>query len=139
MYWILNVLEDAHPVKICFSDRRSAEDFSLLINTYEDDSGAGNGYSAYWPDYKKRKILPHFWRPAESTAEIDVGHVRWMLWSIYAAHAAELPGDADDLFSVATAGDALAFSLKELPPRVRPVVGEMYRIPRSLSGHAHQR
>ena len=133
MYAILNVLKDGRPTKLCFANKKSAESFLLLVNTYEDDSGAGNGYSAYWPDYIKRNVLPSFFRPRGSVTELYIGLIEAMLWSIYMARAGVPPKELKETFSAAYTGKGIVFSLKELPPRIRPTAGDMYRIPRSLS------
>ena len=133
MYAIVHVLKDMEPVTLCFSNKKSAENFLTLVNTYEDDSGAGNGYSAYWPNYDKRKIQSRFWRPPESVAKLDTVMVKEMLWSIYSARAAASPEDMEKKFFISCTCLAIAFSLEELPPRIRPTAGDMYRVPRSLS------
>ncbi|MCK9352517.1 MAG: hypothetical protein M0P76_07105 [Candidatus Pacebacteria bacterium] len=120
------------PVKLCFADKKSAKSFLMLVNTYEDDSGAGNGYSAYWPNYDKRKIWLS-WKPDNSVMEIDSEFVEHMLCRIYLAHSADFPEEMKEKFSVTHTNKGIVFSMEKLPPRIRPTVGDMYRIPRSLS------
>jgi len=133
VYAILHVLKDMKPVKLCFVDKKSAESFLVLVNTYEDDSGAGNGYSAYWPNYDKRKISLSFWQPNKSVMEINSEFVEHMLRSIYLAHAVNVPEEMKEEFSITHTNKGIVFSMEELPPRIRPTVGDMYRIPKSLS------
>jgi len=133
MYAILNVLKDMKPVVLCFSNKKSAENFLVLVNTYEDDSGAGNGHSAYWPNYDNQRIQLRFWQPSGSLSKLNVAMVEGMLWRIYSARDAAPPDDMEKKFSIRCTDKAITFSLEELPPRIRPTVGDMYRIPRSLS------
>lgn len=133
MYAILHVLKDARPIMLCFFDRKSAESFKELVDTYEDESGAGNGYSAYWPNYKKREILPSVFRSSEWVTELDTNMVVRMLWSLFQARAADVTGGMRGEFSIGASNGAITFSMGKLPPRTRPTVGDMYRIPRSLS------
>ncbi len=133
MYAIVSVLKNMRPITLCFSDQKSAEDFLTLVNVYEDDSGAGNGYSAYWPDYRKRGVLLKRFRPFRAVKELDGEMVDDMLRHIYRARAVSFLGDMKALFSIKRARRAIAFSLRELPPRLHPTTGDMYRIPRSLS------
>jgi hypothetical protein len=133
MYAILNVLKYMRPIELCFSDHESAKAFLALVDIYEDDSGSGNGYSAYWPNNAKRKVSRRFFYPFGSTKRLDDKVVEYMLRSIYVARAANFPEDMKGKFSIEHAKGAIVFSLEKLPLRVRPTVGDMYRIPRSLS------
>lgn len=133
MYAIVNVLKNMRPVALIFADEKGAESFLAFVNAYEDDSGAGNGYSAYWPNYGKREVLTRTFRPFGSAKELDPEMVEDMLRSVYRARAATFLGDMKTLFSIERVRRAIAFSMRELPPRVRPTTGDMYRIPRSLS------
>lgn len=133
MYFILSVLKDMRQLSLCFTNRKSAASFSTLVNIYEDDSGAGNGYSAYWPDYGNEKISLRLWKPRRSVSEIDPELVRSMLHSIYLSRNVDIPDDLSERISIGTEGQGILFSMNALPPRMQPAVGDMYRIPRSLS------
>ncbi len=133
MYAVLHVLKDAVPAALCFSNNKSAASFKELVDTYEDESGAGNGYTAYWPDYEKRKILPSIFRASQWVTELDAEMVARMLWSLFKARAADTTQGMRGEFSIGISNGAILFSIGKLPPRIRPTVGDMYRVPRSLS------
>ena len=133
--YILKVLVDMRPERLCFKSKKDAQAFCLFAQTYYDDSGAGNGYGAYWVDLKRK---PH-WRPfvpANAITELDVRLVGGMLWSILSARlATEKPEPI--AYACGVKDGCITFSVDQLPPRQKPSVGDMYRIPRSMMRADH--
>ena len=125
----LDIVADGRNQTLCFASKKDAVDFSEFTKIYVDDSGAGNGYGAYWlwldaqPYYRP-------YRKQNSVCLLNLKLVSAMLWSILSARLA-ISNPATIGFSQGSTGEAVTFSVDSLPPRLRPSVGDMYRIPRS--------
>ena len=118
MFAILEALENAIKKTLCFRSIEDAERFKSFVNTYMEESGAGNGYGAYWVNFNAKivqvlEILDSF------TTEINDNYIESMMESIIAERLAGLDQDYK------TGG--IIFSVSPLPPRQRPKAGDMFR------------
>lgn len=46
--YTLKAFADGRPVILTFETKKDAKKFKRFVNTYMEESGAGNGYGAYW-------------------------------------------------------------------------------------------
>ena len=46
--YMIEALENSRPIDFVFADRQQAQDFIDFVLMYVGESGAGNGYDAYW-------------------------------------------------------------------------------------------
>lgn len=136
MYAIVPVLEDAHPVELVFVDEQNAKNFIDFVKTYISESGAGNGYGAYW--YCKNNEI-RFCRKPVGKGELHAGIIRAMAWEIDRARKALSNTHASELEwypMIGRKGGAITFQLDKrmMPRRIRPTAGDLVRI--HLGNHA---
>ncbi len=126
MYATLIVRKDDSYETLCFLSKADAQRFRRFVRTYIDESGAGNGYGAYWivDDEIDQRRVP----PAGSKAALDHDRLKTMLFSILRARTAKNPPDVEVALKAWTVGRAVAFTFGMLPPRQRPGVGDMFRV-----------
>ena len=125
----LDIAADGRKETLRFASKKDAERFTEFVKVYVDDSGAGNGYGAYWVWLDANP----YWRPfivAKSINEINPDFVSSMLHSIVCARTASSNSPTIKWSWEKTDG-GIIFEMEELPARQRPAVGDMYRIPRS--------
>ena len=127
---LLKVIENQERfTTLCFASHEDAKRFKEFGVTYVDESGAGNGYGAYWV-YSDLEIVPCFWIPNNAVTILNTGLVTDMVWSILRARfAVENPPDCVG-YKVGLRNGALTFLIGEFPPKILPTTGDMYRIPR---------
>lgn len=116
MFAILSVLENAREKTLCFASKPDAERFKCFVLTYMEESGAGNGYDAYWVD-PEAKIVQTDSVPDGCQIMLNKKYVDTMLARVREARYA---GDR-------SCDEAIAFDVPLLPDRKRPTKGETFR------------
>jgi hypothetical protein len=116
MLALLEVLENGNKKTLCFASKKNAERFKSFVNTYMEESGAGNGYDSYWV-YRDAKIALVDETSENYCTNLNLEYIESML---------------DAIITARTAGEkhkskAIAFNSPELPPRQRPGKGDMFR------------
>ncbi len=148
----LKILENNKLKSFIFHSLADARRFLDFVNIYYNESGAGNGHSAYWPNYfyipcsrflpfTEGLFIPFCPLPCLATT-IDTEKnmliskmITQMLFSILKVRLAE--NNPDLLVSgypVVNTKQGIEFDVGYLPPREQPQVGDMYRIPRDRFG-----
>lgn len=131
----LDVAKDGSRETLRFASKHDVARFVDFINVYVDDSGAGNGYGSYWMFMAKP-----YWRPyklRDSTTKLDPEIISRMFASILRARLAINDTSQTSqtllqwLWTWSIVDKGIIFRMEPLPPRQRPTVGDMYRIPRS--------
>lgn len=126
---ILGAIEDGNSKGLFFASMEDAERFKAFCNVYLDESGAGNGYGAYWV-YLDSIIIGVTGNPGHST-NIREDLVKYMLDKIVCARTAgEKRGSSVELV-MGTSDNGIKFNVGDLPSRLRPGVGDMFRSLRS--------
>lgn len=160
MKWRLKVVEDMSKVKsLVFCSFADAKRFLDFINVYMDETGCGNGYSAYWPN--RIYILGSRFLPFTEGVIIDskpmpylftINPEKNVIWAnifqqmLYAVLQIRFVGEKNIGSKVSevitlhgvdytTKGIKFTFDVNDLPPCQRPTVGDMYRIPRNRLGN----
>ena len=130
MYIMCCVVDQESTERLCFRTKADADRFRDFVLAYADDSGAGNGYGAYWMWEDEHPYYRPF-IPRNAVTALDVGFVETMLRSLM--HARTTMNQPMPLhYSCGSRGGGITFTLNTLPPRQRPTTGDMYRIPLSL-------
>jgi len=141
MAWKLRVSEDCAKIKtLKFASERDLRNFDSFVHIYFDETGCGNGYSAYWPlraigmdDDKPRKCLPIVLFKKSQLIRFFVEDMIFMILQV--RHAQNDPEMLDICEYLEQTRMGIKFDLGYLPPRKWPEVGDMYRIPRSSFGN----
>jgi len=126
MFAIVQVRKDDSMQDLCFCNRESADRFVEFVKVYIRESGAGNGYGAYWifDDAVGMYERP----PAGAVKELESERIQTMLESILQARTAEdRPSLSVDLL-IGTQDGAISLKIGELPPAQRPTAGDMCRV-----------
>lgn len=132
----LDVATDGRAGTLCFASKNDAVNFADFVKVYVDDSGVGNGYDAYWLNLDAKP----YWRPymlSRSGNELDPEIITKMICRILIARLATddksrfFDAFASFRWSWGQKARGIVFQMDPLPPRQRPTVGDMYRIPRS--------
>lgn len=125
---VLEVLEDGHgPLLLCFATKEDAERFKRFSNIYMSESGAGNGYGAYWCYFDSAiSEVTEVIRLSKTELRRDL--VEDMLSDILRARTAgsQNPPQIDLVFG--QKDGAITFNFGELPPHQNPAVGDMMRV-----------
>ncbi len=129
-YAELEALEDERLKILCFASKADAQRFKQFCNLYIDESGAGNGYGAYWV-YTDTKISRCRKVASRCVIGLDTELIESMLHRILVARTAIGNPQVKVGYVVGIRDGAIFFTIGEFPPRQRPGVGDMYRIPRS--------
>lgn len=131
---LLKALQDGHTVVLRFTTKEDARRFKKFTNTYMEESGAGNGYGAYW-------VLFDMGISKEDTARIcytcreqypivprlNRDLVDSMLAAIMTARLAKRGATMDVALTVGEKDGAITFAIGVLPERQRPKAGDMFR------------
>lgn len=131
MFYV-NVFADGQREKLRFASKRDANAFLAFAKIYVDDSGAGNGYGAYWVYLDEKPSFSPIPLPG-STEELDEKLISQMLSGILAARQASNTPTMIGWSWGKRRGfrGGITFMIDPIPKRQRPAVGDMYRIPRS--------
>lgn len=126
MFATVQVRMDDSMQNLCFCDRESADRFVEFVKVYMNESGAGNGYGAYWIF---DDAVGMYERPsADAVKELESDRLHGMLDAILKARTAEdRPSLSVDLL-IGTRNGAIALEIGELPPAQRPTIGDMCRV-----------
>lgn len=130
MFAILSAIEDGHSITLCFASKKDAEQFKQFANTYMDESGAGNGYGAYWV-YRSSEVIRCDKVPPGSTTRLEQKFINSMTNDILVARTANRNHSAMADISIGIKNKAISFSFGNLPERQRPAVGDMFRTMKS--------
>lgn len=127
MFAIIKALVNANTSDLCFVSKEDAERFKQFVNTYMEESGAGNGYdSAYWvlieADILGCEQIPNF-----CSTTLNEQLLESMLKNIVFARTAGAEIGENVKINIGEKNGALTFSFDELPPRQKPGVGDMFR------------
>lgn len=126
MFATVQVRKDDTMQNLCFCDRESADRFVEFVKVYMNESGAGNGYGAYW--IFDDAIGMYERPPAVAVKELESDRLYSMLGSILRARTAEdRPSLSVDLL-IGTRDGAISLMIGELPPVQRPTAGDMCRV-----------
>ena len=128
MYALIEAVDDGEETKIlCFVSKAGAERFKDFVATYMLESGAGNGYGAYWV-YFDRVITQCDIIPRFASTDLRIDLLRDMLRDILVARTANEKPDIEVDLTIGKEDNAITFCVGELPPRQRPQAGDMFRI-----------
>jgi len=113
-----------------FTTKQGAEAFAHLCHLYQDESGAGNGYGAYW--HLRDSPIAAVDTP-RGNANLDSSRVNYMLESIVSARLAGgevQPLSKDEILKLAVKDGLIEFNFTSanLPPRIIPKAGDLVRI-----------
>lgn len=134
--YVLDLLEDGHSVSLAFGDYESAYQFTVLVMTYVDSTGSGNGYGAYW---LADKTCPQEVEgiPSHTKTKIRYDLVWTMIQNIVSAR---LLGEDAFIFPGTTirhdrsdGAIDFRFNARMLPDILSPEVGDMCRVIRSCA------
>ena len=132
----LKVFKDGKQEILRFISRSSMNAFRHLTTSYMDDSGAGNGYGAYWIMFDEKHFHTHSILD-DTEYLLDAKLVNQMLHSLLCARLAisnpkmiSWNAEAKETNGHGSA-KGIDFKIDEIPPRLVPTVGDMYRIPRT--------
>ncbi len=125
MFAILDALEDARKVTLCFASKADAERFKVFANIYMEESGAGNGYGAYSVMFDEQIVQVDV-IPNGCSTELNTELIDQMLDDIITARKA----------STDTVIEGIVFDDQKLPPQKRPTSGDMFRALRSKGAKA---
>ncbi|NQT49447.1 hypothetical protein HQ571_02005 [Candidatus Kuenenbacteria bacterium] len=122
----LQTLEDGQRKVLCFATAEDAIRFKKFSNMYMEESGAGNGYGAYWVFINAE--INGVTKIEESFAcDLKTNLLNSMRNDIVTARTAgEFSGDDIDI-SVDKKNGALTFQIGNFPERQRPQKGDMFR------------
>lgn len=129
-YAMVNVLEDACHVELLFASESDAQNFLKFVHTYIAESGAGNGYGAYWHFFDDPV---RFVYSKTGTSELQKRLIDAMGVGICRARIAGDPslgpGNIHGKF-FETIDGAIVFNFdpRWLPPRLVPEEGDLARI-----------
>lgn len=134
MFAFVKVLEDAREADLIFADKSHAEHFTRFVHTYIAESGAGNGYGAYW----------HFGDVPTVGVDTKIGKgelradlIRDMAIGICDARKAHPHAWEDGIYklpeyipSFASVNGLILFHFdpNKLPPRLTPEIEDLVRI-----------
>jgi len=131
--YFLQASEDGANKILCFTTKEDAQRFKNFSNMYMEESGAGNGYGAYWV-MRNADIIGVTKTVDIFTFELQNHLLEHMRESIAIARTAgESTGD-DINFSVSNTGRAISFQIDNFPERQRPSKGDMFRNLYSYAG-----
>lgn len=134
MFALVKVLEDAHEVNLLFADKSHAQHFINFVHTYIAESGAGNGYGAYW-HFSNEPIVGVDTKIGKGEIRADL--IKDMATSICDARLAQPSVWQDGIYKLSEYIPSFAvinglilfhFDINKLPPRLRPNVGDLVRI-----------
>lgn len=122
---ILKVLENAIKKTLCFASKEDAERFKSFTNIYMEESGAGNGYEAYWVMFNS-KIVEVDDALDSYDKRVKKSLLSSMMDSIVGTRTA---GKDTSYYPAITVGlnNGITFNIQELPDKQRPGAGDMFR------------
>ena len=144
----LKVLENNTRIKeFIFRSSSDATRFLKFANIYLDESGCGNGYSAYWPYcfyvpgsrflpfssgiYIESKPWPCLFSRKSDGNKLNMDFVQSMLLRVLQVRSiTNEPSQVSFKWKLENKDDGIVFELDNFPAVQRPQVGDMYRIPR---------
>lgn len=143
MFGLVSVFEDANRVQLLFASKRDAKRFIQFVRVYIAESGAGNGYGAYWY-FKGEPIVGVDTKMGKGYLNFDL--IKEMSRSICDARNARRgkmwAGDdvteAEYMPQVGVRDGAITFDFSpdKLPPRIRPRAGDLVRL---VDNEKHER
>jgi hypothetical protein len=110
---------------LCFRSKEDAQRFQAFVEAYMRESGAGNGYGAYW--IFNRDVGFHERPPGGSVSTIDAARVGRMLWRILQARTCVDEPEMSSPRRATSEDGGILFDVGEFPPRQRPAIGDMFR------------
>lgn len=122
---LLKAIEDGVRSTFYFASKQDAERFKEFVNIYMFDSGAGNGYGAYWV-LTDEMIVECDKAPTYAVTEVKNHILLSMLGDILNARTAGEQRNANGRMAGKKNG-GITFNAGELLPRQRPQVGDMFR------------
>lgn len=127
MFATIEVRKDDSLERLCFRSKEDTESFQEFVRIYMNETGAGNGYGAYWIFDLDIGLYERV--PRRSVVELETERVRDMLRAILKARTATAEPDMAQVKLVTgSENGAIVFELGELPPRQRPAVGDMFLV-----------
>lgn len=130
MYAVIQVLENGNRKSLCFYSEKDANSFKSFTNTYMDESGAGNGYGAYWI-FLDSKIIQCDEIPDEVITCLTPELLYGMLDRISFARTADKRTIVRVSLRISMKAGAIEFNVGELPLRKSPTKGDMFRVIKS--------
>lgn len=130
MYATIEALENGNRKTLCFYSKKDARDFKSFTNTYMDDSGAGNGYNAYWILFDS-EIIQCDKIPDNTTTSLRPNLIDRMLEGILIARTTKIEPDVGVGVRIAKKEGTITFSIDELPFRKTPTKDDMFRLIKS--------
>lgn len=121
----VRVRKDDHMEYLLFHSRESAENFVGFVETYISDSGAGNGYGAYW--VYDDPIEATDGNADRFTRALEYGRIQEMMESIARARSGGGPVTLPSI-TYGIENDAIAFAVWGFEYRKVPRAGDMYRV-----------
>ncbi len=125
---ILTAIEDGETnCTLAFASKKDATAFKKFVNVYMSDSGAGNGYGAYWV-YTNEEIVQCDKLPGTAKTSLKLYLLLDMMHSVLTARMASEKHGISVAINIGQERGAITFSTGRLPPRQRPAVGDMFRV-----------
>ncbi|MCX6745241.1 MAG: hypothetical protein NTX82_07010 [Candidatus Parcubacteria bacterium] len=115
MFAILDCIENGQKKKLCFASIEDAQRFKAFVNTYMEESGAGNGYNAYWVMFDT-KIVEVSEIMDDFCTILNNDLIVHMLQAVIHSRTAGVGNS-----------QGIIFNISELPPRQRPAKDDMFR------------
>ncbi len=127
MYALIEAIEDGKTIQLCFASKADAKRFKKFTTMYMLESGAGNGYGAYWvwtdSAIVQCDVIPEF---ASTILRFDL--IEYMLCKVLVARTADKKTDVSVDLIVGKKDNAVVFFVGKLPPRQKPRAGDMFRL-----------
>lgn len=142
MYGLVRVLEDARVVDLLFADKEQAASFVQFVEMYMAESGAGNGYGAYW-HFRNEPIAGIDTKIIRENIRSDL--IENMCLSICDARKARKSawqgGEVAEPEYMPRVGEengtiTFSFDPTKFPPRIQPNAGDLVRI---VDNETHER
>lgn len=129
-FGILKVQENGVSRELYFASVIYAQEFKDFVGVYMSDSGAGNGYGAYWCKYDQfiDRVIDESNARFYCGRSLDHALVIRMWNDICIARTAERNHGVLPNVRLGLKNGAIFFELDELPARQNPKQGDMFRV-----------
>lgn len=112
--------------ELLFVSREAAESFLSFVEMYKNESGAGNGYGAYWVYDDNLEMTDGC--SDRFTGTLDLERVIKMAWDIAYARSGGSPVTLPSITYYEGEEGAIGFAFWGFDSRVVPAAGDMYRV-----------
>ena len=121
MYACIDVRKDDSFEKLCFASEEDAKRFQRFVRIYQKESGAGNGYGAYW--IFDEDIGLYRTMPGSVVCRLEQERIDSMVESVRLTRAKKRGSTAKLEIMVGARDGAIRFELNESPLSAKPTKG----------------